>query len=306
MLYRLYNQVLETEFDLSLLGIKQYSCSDQSLNPNIRITRVKTDSFSTSYKNNQTSVSRTYGFYYRENIAFYEFISGKEIKVSPLTADFGADFVRILLNYPMACLLYQKGYYLLHASAVIFHGKVFIFPGRSLSGKSTIAAYLVKNGGKLITEDTAAIHITNGEAYISPSYPLIKLSDDANAYIGLSNLSGITFHHDKNARKGHFFESAFCVDKPLKVDFCIFPEWGYEKPSFTKPTFGKFLGKLLETSLAIYPLDKSKEKVLLSLNAKFLRSVDYYIYKREKVFSTLDFLKKDLEFVQRQKNGSNY
>ena len=106
MLYRLYNQVLETEFDLSLLGIKHYSCSDQNLNPSIRITRVKTDSFSTSYKNNQTSVNRTYGFYYRENIGL-RIISGKN-KSFPINDDF-ADFVRILLNYPMACLLYQKG-----------------------------------------------------------------------------------------------------------------------------------------------------------------------------------------------------
>ena len=139
----------------------------------------------------------------------------------------------------------------------------------------------------LITEDTAAIHVTN-EKLTSLLYPLIKLSDDANTYIGLSNLPGITFDHDKNARKGHFF-SAFCVDKPLKVDFCIFPEWGYE-PSFTKPTFGKFLGKLLETSLAIYPLDKSKEKALLSLNAKFLRSVTLHLQK-EKVFYSRFFNK---------------
>ena len=253
------------------------------------------------YLNNQTSVNKKYGYYYRENVAFYEFINGNEIKVSSLTNDFGVDFVRMLLNYPMACLLYQQGYFLLHASAVVFHDKVFLFPGPSLCGKSTIAAYLVKNGGKLITEGTAAIQITDKGAFIFPSYPLIKISGQANDYIGLSRSGGVTFPQDRNARKGHFLDSSSFLQGPAKINFCIFPEWGCDKPSLTKARFATSLGKLLESSLTIYPLDKDKEKDLLSANARFLRSLDTYIYTRDKLFSTLGVLAKDLEALQGHK-----
>jgi len=60
---------------------------------------------------------------------------------------------------------------------------------------------------------------------------------------------------------------------------------------------------LLESSLTIYPLDKDKEKEkdLLSANAKFLRSLDTYIYTRDKLFSTLGVLAKDLEALQGHK-----
>ena len=295
LLYPLYNQTIETQFDLSLLGLVSERPSGAARDRSIRINQSNADIPSSLYLNNQTSVNKKYGYYYRENVGLYEFINGNEMKVSPLTNDFGVDFIRVLLNYPMACLLYQQGYFLLHASAVAFQDKVFLFPGRSLCGKSTIAAYLVKNGGKLITEDTAVIQITDEGAFIFPSYPVIKISEQANDFIGLSRSAGVTFPLDKNARKGHFLNSSSFLQGPAKIDFCIFPEWDCKKPSLKKVYFAALLGKLLESSLTIFPLDKDKEKDLLSANAKFLRSVDTYTYKRDKSFSTLGSLAKSLE-----------
>ena len=71
------------------------------------------------------------------------------------------------------------------------------------------------------------------------------------------------------------------------------------KVDFEKSSFFLSLGKLLAASLSIYPLDKTKEKHLLAANAKFLRNVDAYIYKRGKSFSSLESLTKDLEAIQR-------
>lgn len=253
------------------------------------------------YVDNQTSVNTSYGYYFRDGVAFFEFIQGKEVRVSPLTSDFDEDFVRILLNYPMACLLYQQGYFLLHASAVELFGKTFLFPGPSLSGKSTIAAYLVKNGGKLITEDTAAIQLTDTAAFISPSYPLIKISASANKYIGLAKSEGVYFRQDRNFRRGHFLTSDSFLKGSAKIDFCIFPEWSSSGASLEESNFPASLGKLLGASLSIYPLDRVKEKHLLTANAKFLRMVDIYSYKRGESFSSLESLIKDLEVMPRNR-----
>ena len=299
LLYPAYGQIIESPFDLSLLGLMPGRYSGAKPRPNIRITQSHGNKPFLGHVNNQTAVNSHYGYYYREGVAFYEFIQGKEIRVSPLTNNFDVDFVRILLNYPMACLLYQQGYFLLHASAVAFRDKVFLFPGPSLCGKSTIAAYLVKNGGKLITEDTAAIAITDKGVFISPSYPLIKISAPANKYIALTKSKGVTFPQDNNARRGHFITSASFLKDPAKIDFCIFPEWSSNSALLEKSSFSLSLGKLLAASLSIYPLDKTKEKHLLAANAKFLRNVDAYIYKRGKSFSSLESLTKDLEAIQR-------
>ena len=96
--------------------------------------------------------------------------------------------------------MFQRGLFLLHASALQFEDRVFIFPGQSLSGKSTILAYLIQKGAKLITEDTAVIKLANGEAKIMPSYPMIKISNEANRAINFSNNSGTPFLCDKNNR----------------------------------------------------------------------------------------------------------
>ena len=257
--------------------------------------------FATQYVNHQTSVDKSYGYYFREDVALFEFFEGNEMRVSSLTEDFNEDFLRALLNYPMACLLYQKGYFLLHASAVAFENKVYLFPGPSMSGKSTLVSYLVKKGGQLITEDTAAISIHDDAAYISPAYPLIKISPEANTYIGLSKSSGINFPRDINTRRGHLLGKASFATSTQKIDFCIFPEWADSGSFFEKISFFTAMGKLLSSSPSLLSLSRSKEKDLLTANANFLKNVSTYIYKREQAFSSLDSLIESLSGLQRQR-----
>ena len=291
---------MESEFNLSLMGLDNLEYLQTKNTIKINLTRPPSDKTISQHTNHQTDVSGHYGYYFREGVALFEFIEGHEIRVSPMTNTFDEDFFRVLLNYPMACLLYQQGYFLLHASAVEFREKVYLFPGPSLCGKSTLAAYLVKHGGKLITEDTAAIAITDQGAFISPSYPLIKLSGPANKYIGLGKSSGINFPRDNNARKGHLLSSTSFVCKPKKIDFCIFPEWGSSGGVLEKLSFSLAIGNLMLSSQSSVSLDRSKEKRLLSANARFLKNVSAYAYKREQSFLSLESLIKDLEALQGQ------
>lgn len=249
--------------------------------------------------NHQTSVDKSYGYYFRDDVALFEFFEGNEMRVTSLTEDFNEDFLRALLNYPMACLLYQKGYFLLHASAVVFKNKVYLFPGPSLSGKSTLVSYLVKKGGRLITEDTAAISIHDNAAYISPAYPLIKISPEANTYIGLSKSSGINFPRDINSRKGHHIDESLFETSSQKIDFCIFPEWVDSGSSFEKLSFFTAMAKLLSSSPSLLSLSRSKEKDLLAANTNFLKNVSAYVYKRNRSFSSLEFLIEGLRGLQK-------
>lgn len=246
--------------------------------------------FASKYVNYQTNVDKKYGYYFREDVALFEFFEGSEMRVSSLTEDFNEDFLRALLNYPMACLLYQKGYFLLHASAVVFENKVYLFPGPSMSGKSTLVSYLVKNGGKLITEDTAAISIHDDGAYISPAYPLIKISLEANKYIGLSKSNGINFPRDINSRRGHLLDKSSFVTSTQKIDFCIFPEWADSGSFFEKISFFTAMGKLLSSSPSLLSLSRAKESDLLTTNTKFLKNVSTYVYKRGRSFASLELL----------------
>ena len=242
-----------------------------------------------SYQDNQTMVKHSQGYYYKKNIGLFQFISGNEIKVFVDSQIVNADFVRTLLNYPIACAFYQRQIMSLHASAVIYKGKVIIFPGSSLSGKSTIAAYLLKNGGKLITEDTAVIEIHDGKAFVRSSYPFIKLSKFANDTLSFSLSDGIKLPTEKNARMGHLLDENSFSAVLAPIDYCFFLE--YDDHEYIKPMKpSEALSKILACSLNIYPLTETKLRELFHWSANLSRRFKIFQFRRRKGILFSQFL----------------
>jgi hypothetical protein len=72
--------------------------------------------------------------------------------------------------------LFQKGYLLIHASAITLdNGKGIVIMGEPGMGKSTTCAAFVKDGCTLITDDLVAIKVEEGIPYLVPSYPQLKI-----------------------------------------------------------------------------------------------------------------------------------
>ncbi len=80
-------------------------------------------------------------------------------------------------------LLHQRGYLVLHASAVVCAGGAAAFLGASGWGKSTLAALLHARGHALVTDDVAAIDMA-GEPRVLPGTPQLKLWPDVLASLG--------------------------------------------------------------------------------------------------------------------------
>lgn len=69
-----------------------------------------------------------------------------------------ADTVRLyLLGTVMGAVLHQRGYLVLHASAIQVEDKVVLFAGASGSGKSTTAAAMHAEGYPVLSDDVVAI-----------------------------------------------------------------------------------------------------------------------------------------------------
>ena len=106
--YLAYNRLLKSDFDLTPVGLRPVK-QEPPLNEQLLIIsnagRLGSDH---RYLNNQTMVNSPYGYYYKQNIGLFEFISGDEIRVFIDYLEFDADFVRTLLNYPISCAFYQK------------------------------------------------------------------------------------------------------------------------------------------------------------------------------------------------------
>ena len=172
MLYTLYCKKINIPLDLAYLGLSP--CKEKKT-PDIKVEITNTFNEKENYLDNQFQLDADYGFYYREGIGLFEFYEGRYLTVK-LEVEAGASFVQTLLNFPMACIFAQQKLFPIHASAVRYKEKTFLFPGVTKLGKSSLAAILIKNGGKLITEDIALFKVSESQCSIIPSYPLIKLN----------------------------------------------------------------------------------------------------------------------------------
>ena len=90
-----------------------------------------------------------------------------------------------LIGSTWAALCYQRGMYLIHASAVMVGKGAVLFCARAGGGKSTMAAQLNIRGHALVSDDLCHLDFPSGRApLIFRSAPRIKLWSDALRQIG--------------------------------------------------------------------------------------------------------------------------
>ncbi len=84
-----------------------------------------------------------------------------------------------LLSEAIGILLAQRGYFLLHGSAVEINQKAHVFVGEPGAGKSTTAAAFWQAGQTVLTDDLVAIHVGKETIELIPSFPQFKIWENA-------------------------------------------------------------------------------------------------------------------------------
>ncbi|MGH7231995.1 MAG: serine kinase [Nitrospiraceae bacterium] len=147
----------------------------------------------------QASASTAYLFW--RSIGTFLIQNGETIIVDP-AADVEEAVLRLFILGPaLAVLLHQRGYLILHASAVEANGEAIAFLGGSGWGKSTMAASLYARGRKIIADDVVAVQLdsTNGPT-VPPGFPQLKLWPDSIDTIGLDSGSLPRVHPELEKR----------------------------------------------------------------------------------------------------------
>ena len=128
-------------------------------------------------------------------VAQYRVEEGKRIFITPLP-DVPLETVRLyLLGSTMGALLYQRGLFPLHGSAVETRWGAMIFVGAQGVGKSTLAAQFLCKGYRLLSDDVCAVAATPEELRILPAAAQFRLC--ADAYERLGTPQGARFDVDK-------------------------------------------------------------------------------------------------------------
>lgn len=118
-----------------------------------------------------------------EGVANFKAEEGHTLIVEPLKKDLDPQFLNLyILSEALGIILYQKHFFLLHASAVKLNTGVGVFIGTPGAGKSTIAAALATQDYTVIADDLVAIEITQNQDFqVLPAFPQIKIWPSAIA-----------------------------------------------------------------------------------------------------------------------------
>lgn len=111
---------------------------------------------------------------------------GRLISINPLPGAHPAALRLAVLGTAMGLLLRQRGYLVLHASAVFVGGRGVAFVGDTGQGKSTTAAALCAHELELASDDVTAVSVDADGCNLVMGYGQLKVSPDVAAALGHS------------------------------------------------------------------------------------------------------------------------
>lgn len=128
-------------------------------------------------------------------VARYRVEDGNRIFIEP-RPNVSQDKVRLfLLGSVMGALLYQRGFFPLHGSAVETPWGAMVFVGNQGAGKSTLAAQFISSGYRLLSDDVCAVAPGLDGFQILPALAQFRLCADAFERFG--PISAARFDVDK-------------------------------------------------------------------------------------------------------------
>ncbi|CAA7615400.1 HPr kinase [Candidatus Terasakiella magnetica] len=138
---------------------------------------------------------------------------GCEVVLAPRLPDDAPDIGLFLLGSVFGFLCHQRGLLPLHASCVEVDGRAIAFAGPSGVGKSTLAAALLAQGWRLLSDDVTVVDL--GRALVLPSFPRQKLWQDSLEALALS--PGRRLRSGMTMEKFEVWQEAGFRDHPLKL-----------------------------------------------------------------------------------------
>lgn len=217
---------------------------------------------------------------------------GKEIIFNP-NSNVDIIYLRhLILNRGIATLLRQRGYLVLHASAVNMKGGAVVFLGWGGDGKSTIAAALNRKGYQFITDDVLKIDIINDEPLAIPSFPRAKLWGDIINYMEDKPSLSQKIHPEIDKYSYDIVNMFFTDPLPLKMIYIL--ENSFKNDIITlKPQ--NALMELINSSYVINGFGISAKKQNLNQCAKVVNSVPVKRLKKLPSLTELENLIKIIE-----------
>ena len=124
-------------------------------------------------------------YFYWNDVGNFLVRNGNEIILAP-ESDVDECALRLFVLGPgLAALLHQRGFFVLHASAVARNREAVLFLGASGAGKSTVAAAMHDRGYEIVADDVVPVDVSSPTGLtICPGFPQVKLWPDSASFLG--------------------------------------------------------------------------------------------------------------------------
>lgn len=226
-------------------------------------------------------------FLFDRKVGTFIIRNGCEITIYPQV---DADDSRIrlyLVGTIMSILLYQRGLFVLHGSAVEYDGGVVAFVGQSGWGKSSIAAALQAKGHRMIGDDVVPISIAEDATTVYPGFPQFKLYPEVASCLGHDESSLLLLHPQVEKKGLRFSEKFSHTSLPLKRIYVLSPE---DTLAIEPLSFQQAVIDLVRHSIPTRWLQQPEGKMHFLQCTKLVKRIPIYRLKRSKDLSTLTTL----------------
>ncbi len=186
--YWLYGVGIESDFSLPYAKSKRSGIAEIALREWSRKFRSplsppsNSTFFQQSHEPDGTTHLRWPGLF-----EFAVYASGNEVRCRKLGRTSLESFHTYLLGQVVSFALLKQGIEQLHATVVAFDGRALALTGDCGRGKSTLAAALLRRGGKLLVDDMLVLKRSGETVLAMPGPPRLKLLPDSAKRAGLSS-----------------------------------------------------------------------------------------------------------------------
>lgn len=229
--------------------------------------------------------------------------TGSEVIVEPDGEALEEDLQPFITGPVLSVLLHQRGYFVLHSSAVEIDGATVAFLGAKGFGKSTLAGYLKSIGYRLISDDIVPVSFINGEAMTIPGFPRIKLYDDSIEAMGEKPADFPPIHRFVEKRSFKF-KQPFST-KPEYLHAVYILSDGKTSEIETMSPVNAFIEVLKNTYFNSFLKALNCQKEYFDFCQKFVKSVPVFRLKRPLDFDKIEDLSAKIENHVRKIFGRN-
>lgn len=176
-------------------------------------------------------------------VASFKASGGNELIVSPVASE--ASIISLFtVSEALGLILFQREYFLLHASAVEVGDEAWCFMGMPGAGKSSTAAAFIKAGCRLLSDDLTAITFDEGgKPAIVPAYPQLKIWE--KTVNGLQYAESDLEPVSEGVRKFAYHPREHFPTRPVPLKKVFFLHKARNKPAVQQMSLAEIPGEML-------------------------------------------------------------